>query len=216
MPVANALAAVAVVGLIDLLRSASHRVRGLVLAAALGALWLGSHQLYQGPDAPLAVVETTVAEERHRGMDLFREGRYLEAIDVYRAILATGDDAATHSNLANALQKLGRTDEAIGEYRRALSFDPRDAITWYDLGNLLRLQRDDYRGAADAYRRALDAAPLFPEAHFNLGSVLLDQGERTAAAREFETALRNATPIAPWRAEAERLLAEARRAAAPP
>jgi tetratricopeptide (TPR) repeat protein len=54
-------------------------------------------------------------------------GRYEEAIEHYRALLAL--DATwpnAHFNLGVALERVGRHDEALRSYRRALSLDPDD------------------------------------------------------------------------------------------
>jgi tetratricopeptide (TPR) repeat protein len=209
LPVAIALAASTVCALAARLRAPGRASAALALVA-LGALRLAAVPLYGGPSSSLRLAETDVVEERHRGLDLFAAGRYDEAAAVYRSALATHEDPSLRLNLANALQRLGRIEEAAAEYRRVLAADPRDAVAWYDYGNLLRLERDDYPRAEDAYRRALEVRPRFAEAHFNLGSVLHDEGHDAEAATELERALELAPPDARWRPLAEPLLRDAR------
>jgi tetratricopeptide (TPR) repeat protein len=50
-------------------------------------------------------------------------------------------------------------------------------------------QRGDLPGAADAYRRAIEAEPRFAEAHANLGVVLARLGEYEQAVASYERAL---------------------------
>lgn len=58
-------------------------------------------------------------------MAYFREQRYGEALELYRTLLEiTPDSATTHSNLGAALYHLGRLQEALQSFERALTLDP--------------------------------------------------------------------------------------------
>jgi len=215
MPIALALAAASVVELARGLRAgATQRVRALALLAAIVALGAGSRLLY-GAGGPLEIRGSTGIEERHVGMSLVEQGRYEEAIEVYRAALAERDDARTRANLARALRAAGRIEAAYDEYRRVLDERPGDAVSLYELGNLVW---EEWKRPAEAealFRRATAAAPRFAEAHFNLGAVLVQQRRFQEAAPVLQTALQLASPSAPWRAEAERAHAIALRGGGP-
>jgi tetratricopeptide (TPR) repeat protein len=95
--------------------------------------------------------------------------------------------------LAHALDQLGRRDEAAAaraQMERLRSADANHvrAITLYNSG-MESLQRGDVAKAREAFQNALSADPDFPEAHTNLGSVLLQSGEIDGAIRELRTAL---------------------------
>jgi len=84
------------------------------------------------------------------------------------AALRPGDPAARF-NLADALYKNGRFDEAEAAYR-ALAADPRSPLaapSRFNLGNAL-FQKQDYAGAVGAYRDALRLAPGDADAKRNL------------------------------------------------
>ena len=166
------------------------------------------------PSSARSPTSSTLTEEGDRGLRLHSQGRYAEAVEAYEQALRHGEDASTHARLAQSLEALHRFDEAGAHYRRALSLDPHDAATWYDYGNLLRSQMKDYRGAVEAYRRAIDERPSLAEAHFALGAVLLDIGEPDDAAASIESSLSLAPPNASWRADAEEALLVARTRAA--
>ena len=58
------------------------------------------------------------------------------------------------ANLAQSLTKLGRRDEAIREYRRALTIKPRFGLAWLGLGQVLEEMGRETE-AEDCYRKAL-------------------------------------------------------------
>jgi tetratricopeptide (TPR) repeat protein len=94
-------------------------------------------------------------------------------------------------NRAYALGVLGRTDEARGEYLRAIELNPRRI----DAPNALAVMaagRNDWEEAAARYRQVLDLAPDFIEVRCSLGEALLALGRRDEARREWETASRMA------------------------
>jgi aminoglycoside phosphotransferase (APT) family kinase protein len=96
-----------------------------------------------------------------------------------RALASSDKLGASDLAIANALGLLadGRFPQACAAYRRLLTQDPADFIAWFGLGECQRRDalvepdstspsnwrfRSSYRGAASAYRRALE---LLPSAH---------------------------------------------------
>ena len=121
--------------------------------------------------------------------------------------------------IAIALSGLGRYAEAVEVHRRVLDaqearYGPNDPNLRYDLNNLALAGRDGGRPdeAEGWFRRAIAiddaqsaADALSPSLHFNLGFLLLDEGELDAAEAEFErarelftTALRPDDPELAW------------------
>jgi len=99
---------------------------------------------------------------------------------VLRAALAWPAFAAARTNLAVALAKVGKLDEALGQLRKALEADAGYAPTHYNLG-LVFSRRGDAQGAIGEWRRALELDPKYAEAQQSLGDALDAQG-RTAEA----------------------------------
>jgi tetratricopeptide (TPR) repeat protein len=74
----------------------------------------------------------------------------------------------------------GRPEEAIGIFRRALEQDPLSAAAYHSLGLSLHAA-DDFAGAHDAFRQALELTPTRIGTHAHLALVALAQGRREEA-----------------------------------
>jgi len=76
-----------------------------------------------------------------------------------QAIQTNPNDAWAWQNRGVALNKLGRSEEAIDSYRRAGEMNPMVTMAWENLGKLLRkLGRHDE--AIESYKRGIE---LWPE-----------------------------------------------------
>src|SRR6185295_13911446 len=81
---------------------------------------------------PISLWSDTLAENPNAwmahtnlGAELDDQGRFLDAIDEYRAALRiNSNDAGAHNNLAAHLAKLGRQHEAISEWEQAVQIQP--------------------------------------------------------------------------------------------
>jgi hypothetical protein len=81
--------------------------------------------------------------------------------------------------------RAGRYAAALGCWRAALDFDPRNPALHFNVGNALRYLRR--RGeAVAAYDTALAIAPKFAMAHHNKATCLLQLGDYPAGFREYE------------------------------
>jgi tetratricopeptide (TPR) repeat protein len=110
----------------------------------------------------------------------------LPALETAAALLA--DDAGVHNNLGNALARLGRLDEAVTSYRRALALRPHFAEANDNLGHaLMNLRRP--QEALTHYGKALELKPDFAEAHDNFGNALQKLGRLDDAAASYGRAI---------------------------
>jgi tetratricopeptide (TPR) repeat protein len=82
----------------------------------------------------------------------------------------------------------GASEEAERYYRQILEKAPREEEARFRLG-FLRLQRQDFRGAAEAFEGCLKYRPAWPEAHANLALSYSGMGEREHAERLYEKML---------------------------
>jgi tetratricopeptide (TPR) repeat protein len=174
--------------------------------------------------------------EHNLGAALQSDGRLDQAIERYRRAVAIKPDyAPAYSNLGTVLAAKGDLAGAVTAYERALAADPGVPDARYNLGNAL-LRNGDPRRAVDQFQRALAAAPDSVEVRTNLAIALaelgqLDDGVRFAREAvslkptsaitqrvlgqilstlnrpEAETALREATRLAPSDADARYALA---------
>ena len=69
------------------------------------------------------------------------------------------------------MKELGKLDEAIACYRRALELKPDYATAHYNLGSGWE-QSGDFQAQEDSYRAALRHNPHFALAHYNLAELL--------------------------------------------
>jgi len=90
--------------------------------------------------------------------------------------------------VAEALQRVGRLDEAVVHYRAALALDPRSIEALYNGGNVLfRLGR--HEEALAGYDRALALRPRFAEAHRHRANTLWRLGRHAEALAAYGEAL---------------------------
>ena len=93
------------------------------------------------------------------GIRHYREGRHPEALEAFEgALAAREDDARARFNLADALYKNGKFDEAQAIYESLGDDEMLAAPARYNLGNTL-FQKQDYPGAIKAYRDTLRVDP---------------------------------------------------------
>lgn len=143
---------------------------------------------YTAALALIALLAAFGIGDLERGNRLYRQGKYAEAVEAYRAALQDGNDSPTlHYNLGTALLRLGRHDEAEQHLRAALaSVDPEQRErTLYNLGNRYleeglsaadpEQRRHLLDAAVAAYRDALRLDPGDVDAKWNLELALQEQ-----------------------------------------
>jgi tetratricopeptide (TPR) repeat protein len=121
------------------------------------------------PGEALAHVQALAHDERATPEALrlaatthLRAGAYPEAVAILERALAGGTEPArTWVTYGNALRTVGRADEAITAYRRALVVDERFGEAWWSLANLKTWHASD--ADLEAMERAL-VDPLATEA----------------------------------------------------
>ncbi|MCX6356471.1 MAG: tetratricopeptide repeat protein, partial [Candidatus Aureabacteria bacterium] len=113
-----------------------------------------------------------------KGNLLFGRGDNTGAISCYRqAILAQPGHAAAARNLAISHHAMGRLDEAIAAYERAIPLNPGDVDIYVNMGAIYA-QRGDRARARELWMKALSVAPGNPRAKENLKRL---EGESAAA-----------------------------------
>ncbi len=86
-----------------------------------------------------------------------------------------------------ALEQVGRLDEAMSEFKRAIRADPGFAEAHMALGYHYR-RKNLLSKAAEEFRTAAALAPSY-DSYFNLGHVLVDLGQPQAAIEAFQRCL---------------------------
>jgi Tfp pilus assembly protein PilF len=126
----------------------------------------------------------------YEGQLLFLTGRHAEAEAAYRRALSLDPYLAdAHNNLGALFDRMGRKDEAEAEYRKALSQPgyPTPEKVHLNLGLLYASQGRNDQALAEL-RRAVEIAPKYYQAQFELASLLDAMGRLDEAARLYEVA----------------------------
>lgn len=135
---------------------------------------------------------------------LLEAGRWTEALPRLRSYLTDHpDDAAVRLELARALARSGRVEEAERQYRLLADGG--------DLRGIVGLARLHWRQgrpgpAAREFRRALDREPDSEELRSSLARVLRAAGEYRESARQYRRLLRSSERPAHYRVELARTL----------
>jgi len=144
----------------------------------------------QSPAAPVQPNEATQAgvdkaaaaslesfELNKKGIDLYRAGRYQDALKEFKdAIDRDPKNAALYNNYGLACMALGKKNEAEASYEKALELAPGYPEALNNYGALKDL-RADHGGAVKLYEKALSIRPDYIEAHLNI-AIALEKLER--------------------------------------
>jgi Flp pilus assembly protein TadD len=167
--------------------------------AVAGAQYIAPHlgnQLFSRAQSPssratqsksrkLANPLNDLLDEAQRDID---KNDFEAAISPLQKVLAEKPEFAyAHFQLAYVYTALKRTDDARGEYERAISLDPKMAEACLNLGILLLDQRP--ADAVAPLRKAVELLPARSRPRFLLGVALERSGDKVAAAESFEGAL---------------------------
>jgi predicted O-linked N-acetylglucosamine transferase (SPINDLY family) len=147
----------------------------------------------------------TVFQALQIAIEHHQAGRWAEAAQVYRQILAKVPDNADALHLLGVLSSqtghLGAAIELIG---RAIRINPAVAEFHSNLGESYR-RAGDWERAIASFRRAIELNPNLAEAHNSLGIALREKGQPDAAIAAYEEAIR----LRPEYAEAQNNLGNA-------
>ena len=120
---------------------------------------------------------------------------------------------AVHAYLGHTYKNLGQPVEALGEFSKAVEFNPSDGWAWLELGHLAG-SLSQWEEAIGYYR---EAAGLLPESaipHFYLGKALRRQGLLQEAISELRKAVERDPMNPQYRVELEAALGEKDKATA--
>lgn len=124
------------------------------------------------PAKPTANASTTLVQtSRNVGKAYFEQGKYVEAIEQFQKVVASGKASATdHLSLGMALMQANKLDAALGEMTTARQMDPHMVAANFNLGILYKRElRNPDAEAALKQVIALDSQD--PSTWFNLGTV---------------------------------------------
>jgi tetratricopeptide (TPR) repeat protein len=164
------------------------------LARAQTSSWRNTETLWQH-----AAAVTENNDVAHYNLALLAQdrGRIDEAIRHYESALASSGDRETsfhisaallHNGLGIALAGKGRDEEAIAQYRRAISLRDGFADAHTNLATLL-IKRGAVAEAIEHYRKALSIPPEDAGLHVRLAKALQRAGQTAEGRNEYRRAL---------------------------
>ena len=122
-------------------------------------------------------------------INLYTQGQYQETLTQAAQLLEQFPKSVILFNIIGVANKgLGKLDEAIEAYKKALSIKPDNAEAYNNMGNALQDQ-GKLEEAVEAYTKALAIQPDYADAYYNMGSVLQDQGKLEEAVQAYKKAL---------------------------
>lgn len=99
------------------------------------------------------------------------------------------EEAEKYHNLGIALGKLGRFEEAISQFQKAVTYNPTHANAYYYWGNTLsKLRR--YQEAIIQYKQAVRNNPSHADAYDDWGVALTKLGRYEEAISQFQHAVK--------------------------
>lgn len=188
----------------DLLNNAAPAVTGRIKPH------IGAMALYHiHPDEAAEKADDIIADPRQsevavqwayilKGEYFFDRGNFAAAEQALRtAVSLNWNNPVPHNNLGRVLQHQNKVDEAITQYHRAISINPKSAISYDNLGLALGEKamqggRVDEAMLADAmahFRRSIELDRHYGHPHNNLGQAYYRQGKVVDAIAEYKRAI---------------------------
>jgi predicted O-linked N-acetylglucosamine transferase (SPINDLY family) len=156
---------------------------------------LAHHQAGRLPDAERGYREILAVDPLHvdslhmLGVVALQTSRVELAVEmIEEAIRLNGAVAAFHCNLGNALDDLGRFDEAVKVLNKALQLEPNNFDALNSLGNVL-LNSGKLDTALVHYKRAMKIKPDNAIVQNNIGNVFKAKKDNEKAIQHYEKAI---------------------------
>jgi tetratricopeptide (TPR) repeat protein len=122
------------------------------------------------------------------GCALLIQDRPQDAVAPLETAARALHDPEIDTQLAIALRRVGRNEDALARLRRAIKRRRPYPEAFHDLGSLL-FALGRYGEAVEVLSRGLDVAPMMPQLCIQLGYAFLEMRNRTGAKAAFERAL---------------------------
>jgi tetratricopeptide (TPR) repeat protein len=161
----------------------------IILACAAGTwhqtgYWKDSVSLFK---RAVEVTENNIVGEINLGLAYTNLGNYDLGIAHSRAAIRIKPRSMPYNNIGVALVRMGKPDEAVPYYEKALEIDGNSAMAHHNLGYLLFTRRR-YTEAAEHFQRAISRDPENADSHYYLAYSLAELGKIDEAVRHYRQA----------------------------
>ena len=142
-------------------------------------------------DPTLIVIQTNLG-------NAYRENnRFDRAIATFEAVIHRIEakehpgpaELGAYYFLGELLDQMGKREESLRQFERAIAKGPDFAETYFNLGLQHQKHGDPVR-AEEAFRKAIAVDAIYARAHYHLAAVLAEQGKIAEAILELEESLR--------------------------
>lgn len=90
--------------------------------------------------------------------------KYDQAVDYYgRALHVRPADVDSRTDMGICLREMGKSDEAIAQFRTSLTYDPKHWQTWLNLGVVTLFDKKDVAAATQAFSKVEEFNPTFKD-----------------------------------------------------
>lgn len=121
-----------------------------------------------------------------RGLALYQEGSYEEAIEQYNlAIKRNSNYSTAYNNRAVAYNALGEKEKALADYTKAIEYNPNDDVSLYLNRGILRHDLGEYPKAIADYNMVIALDPHNVNAYYNRAMCYQALGDYGRAIIEF-------------------------------
>jgi predicted O-linked N-acetylglucosamine transferase (SPINDLY family) len=122
-------------------------------------------------------------------VNFFNNKKFYEVVKLSEEHLKISEKNHSIWNIyAAANEELGKLDDALIGYQRAITLNPNDPEYYNNMGILLE-KREEFDDAIISYNKALSIKPDYVEANYNLGNAFKKLGEIEAATFYFKKAI---------------------------
>lgn len=138
-----------------------------------------------------AAPEILGGEDFINGSNLFKEGKYAEAIEAFKKVIENLPDyEVAHHNLGLSYLRNGSLDEAIGAFNKAIELKPDMIEAYFGLGECY-IKKQESDKALEVFSKTTEIQPDNPKLYYNLGVIYYnnDQTDEAIAAFEKSSAL---------------------------
>jgi tetratricopeptide (TPR) repeat protein len=126
---------------------------------------------------PVAQTNETLRNLTQQAQIAFESGEYQQAHEQLKQALSLApENPGLWKYLGLTDAQLGQPDAAIEDFHKALSFDPKDADSEFNLGRLYQAKGDNAH-ALEMYAQGLTLAPGDPSANQNYALLLMGAGK---------------------------------------
>jgi lipopolysaccharide biosynthesis regulator YciM len=90
--------------------------------------------------------------------------KYDQAVDYYgKALQVRPADVEARTDMGICLREMGKSDEAIAQFRTSLTYDPKHWQTWLNLGVVTLFDKKDVATATQAFAKVEEFNPTFKD-----------------------------------------------------